>query len=75
MARAQFQALLQVVRAKENDASTRHITIAIVSLLQQFDHYWQYSIVLYGAVSVSVFVFLPGTLPESFAMTRALANG
>ena len=29
----------------------------------------------YGAVSISVFLFLPGTLPESFAVTRALANG
>jgi len=29
----------------------------------------------YGTVSVSVFVFLPGTLPESFAAIRALANG
>jgi len=29
----------------------------------------------YGVVSVSVFLFLPGTLPESFATTRALANG
>jgi len=30
---------------------------------------------LYGAVSVSVFLFLPETLPELFAVTRALANG
>jgi len=29
----------------------------------------------YGVVSVSVFMFLPETLPESFAATRALANG
>ena len=29
----------------------------------------------YDAVSVSVFVFLPETLPESLAATRALANG
>jgi len=29
----------------------------------------------YGAVSVSVFVYLPETLPRSFAVTRALANG
>jgi len=45
--RAQFQALQQAercfkeqeVRAKENDASTRQVTIVTLSLSQQFNYY------------------------------------
>jgi len=40
--RAQFQALQQAVRAKGNNASMRQVTIMILLLSRQFDHYWSW---------------------------------